>query len=79
MDNQKPLKKIHFHESFKAQEDFALQTTLNMSYEERLRAMYELNHRIYGPKYGTITKETKLFCALPGESLHDFYRRKNAE
>lgn len=77
MDNPKPLKKINFHESNQAQEDFALLATLHMSHEERLRAMYELNHRIYGPNYGIMTKETKLFCALPGESLHDFFKRKN--
>ena len=79
MNDPKPLKKIIFYPSLEAQESATLQATLLMSPQERLSAMYELNHKIYGENYGKLTKVAKLFCALPGESLHDFFKRKNEE
>jgi hypothetical protein len=79
MNDPNTLKKIIFYPSLEAQENAALQASISMTPQERLSAMYELNRKIYGENYGKLTKVTKLFCALPGESLHDFFKRKNEE
>lgn len=75
MKEDKKLKPIVFHSSFEDQTRYNLSASANMSYSQRLAEMYRLNRKIYGKKYGKVSKKTELYVGLPGESVNDFYRR----
>lgn len=72
-------KPIVFFNSFEEQEAYGLASSADMNIAERLRAMYELNERLYGPRPKVQRKVTQLFVARPGESVNEFYRRINGE
>lgn len=76
MTKKKP---IVFFKSFEEQEEYRLLSSARMNIAERLRAMYELNRRLYGPRPKNLSKTTQLFVAEPGESVNEFYRRINGE
>lgn len=71
-------KPIIFHADFEAQRKYSLEISLNMTPAERLAEMYRLNRKIYGKRYGVISKTTELYCAKPGETVEDFYKRINS-
>lgn len=73
----KKIKKIVFHTSFEEQRLYRQQHADNMNEEERLKEMNRLNKKLYGDKYGKLSKETSLFKALPNETINDFYKRIN--
>lgn len=77
MDNRKS---ILFFDSLAEQERYGLLASLDMSAEERLHAMYELNERLYGtPTNLTGNTTIELFVAQPDESINEFFRRINGD
>ena len=76
---KKDLKKIVFHSSFEEQKLYSLQHSINMNEAERLGEMYRLNRKIYGERYGKISKKIEVFIGLPGESVREFYKRINGD
>lgn len=74
---KKKLKPILFHSSFEEQRLYSQLHSTYLDEGERLNEMYRLNRKIYGDRYGKISKTTELYQALPGESIHDFYARIN--
>lgn len=75
MKNDKNLKPLVFYSSFEEQTQYSLCASVKMTYTERLAEMYRLNRKIYGEKYGKVSRKTELYVGLPGESVNDFYRR----
>lgn len=74
---KKELKKIQVHDSYEAQEAYRMSGALAMTPRERILEMYRLNYSAYGSSYGQVSKISYLYTALPGESLHDFFKRVN--
>ena len=73
----KKLKPIVFHTSLEEQRLYGQLHAIDMDEEERLHEMYRLNKKLYGDRYGKVSRLVEVYQALPGESVNGFYQRVN--
>ncbi|MEM6845673.1 MAG: hypothetical protein AAF632_25910 [Bacteroidota bacterium] len=78
-----PEKSLVFFDSLEQMQDYGLYRTLDWSVEQRLRAMTELNEKLFGITQGdaSIPPQEKqkiiLYPKHPDETLAAFYQRIN--